>query len=659
MSDLFWDNDHLLKVFSYLCFAAEVPEDEQLYQPDDGDLSKNIYGMDSEDVGDKSSGKRGESIGIEKDEVNNLNVNDPSKTSAPFPDQTVDDGAVEMKVDERTNENVVNHGDQDLKSDTVLPSPEQPVKITVDSTEKNESTDTYSTTDTKIESIKEPITANQLARRKSVGFEEKDKRKDSDEEWVDDADFDSIVKARMRAKTLAFMETIFGGSIPTLRAILGVNNMVCTRGSSSLREASTLMARMRKGIMVFDESGTKLQGIFTPKDLLNRVVAKEISPDDRQVSEFMTPNPECVSADMTLLDALREMHDHHFLHLPVKCTQTGLVLGVVDVMDIIGASAGDDLDGTAWRDFFRRAMESPGSSEDGGPSVAYLKPKEPIKVSDSLDILTVSKAMADARADAALLVNQTGGISGIITDNDVTRRVVSQFVKPTGTSVQSVMTKRPQCVSNSDAALDALDLMVEESFRHLPVLNEFDEIVGLMDIADCLHNAVSTLEKAMTDNRDPTSIANEFKSLPSPSRSTLTSLVVSDDGESFVRLSNISRRSSVASAFSTSSSDSHALSSSLIRLSESAANTVGTPVSLAEISGGAIIPTEDLLSAGTNAEGSSPEPNDDPENEGDGEDAPAPLVEVSNTVCKEGKAIKRASVVDIDMSDFDIPDLAW
>jgi CBS domain-containing protein len=36
-----------------------------------------------------------------------------------------------------------------------------------------------------------------------------------------------------------------------------------------------------------------------------------------------------VLADLTLIDALREMHDHKYLHLPMR-DEDGTVLGVVE-----------------------------------------------------------------------------------------------------------------------------------------------------------------------------------------------------------------------------------------------------------------------------------------------------------------------------------------
>ena len=65
---------------------------------------------------------------------------------------------------------------------------------------------------------------------------------------------------------------------------------------------ATGVAGSRKGVLVVDDG--ELMGIFTPKDLLSRVVAHGKSPDLTAISSVMTPNPDCVDPSLTLLDAL-------------------------------------------------------------------------------------------------------------------------------------------------------------------------------------------------------------------------------------------------------------------------------------------------------------------------------------------------------------------
>jgi len=162
------------------------------------------------------------------------------------------------------------------------------------------------------------------------------------------------------------MEQMFGGAVPTLRSILNDNKKAVhmVRESINVREACVIMTANRKGVLVMDEDDV-LVGIITPKDILNRVLTQQRSPDDTTVSSVMTPNPDCVSGDLTLLDALREMHDHRYLHLPVRDDRDGSILGLVDVMELVCSTAGEGNGGKGWRDFFSGGLNAKGdNSED-------------------------------------------------------------------------------------------------------------------------------------------------------------------------------------------------------------------------------------------------------------------------------------------------------
>jgi CBS domain-containing protein len=277
----------------------------------------------------------------------------------------------------------------------------------------------------------------------------------------------------------ALMEQLFGGSVPTVRSILGEGAVRSVLPTATVTEASKLMAEMRKGVLVMDPAnqGQKLLGIITPKDLLNRVIAKNLSPDETLVADVMTPNPDCVTGDLTLIDALREMYEHKYLHLPVR-EEDGRVIGIVDVMELVCSTAGGG-GGKGWRDFFSGAMAARGDGDDHSDTssnhshgasarsktgtttsantqntnntkkkeferpVSKLRPKAPITALDSDTILEVAKKMAGSRVDAALLLDADGALSGIITDNDVTRRLISQSIGASQTLASAIMTKNP------------------------------------------------------------------------------------------------------------------------------------------------------------------------------------------------------------------------
>jgi CBS domain-containing protein len=72
-------------------------------------------------------------------------------------------------------------------------------------------------------------------------------------------------------------------------------------------EAARLMMEHNFGALPVLRDG-ELAGIFSERDLMNRVVAVGRTPAHTAVSEVMTPNPRAVSLDESIEECLFIMH---------------------------------------------------------------------------------------------------------------------------------------------------------------------------------------------------------------------------------------------------------------------------------------------------------------------------------------------------------------
>ncbi len=74
-----------------------------------------------------------------------------------------------------------------------------------------------------------------------------------------------------------------------------------------------------------------IEGIFTSKDVVLRVLAAGKNPATTKILEVMTPHPETVTRTTTVVEALRKMHAGRYLHLPIV-DEVGSLEGLVDVL---------------------------------------------------------------------------------------------------------------------------------------------------------------------------------------------------------------------------------------------------------------------------------------------------------------------------------------
>jgi arabinose-5-phosphate isomerase len=96
-------------------------------------------------------------------------------------------------------------------------------------------------------------------------------------------------------------------------------------------------------------------------------------------------------------------------------------------------------------------------------------------------IATITKA----RAGAVTIVDGAGKLAGIFTDGDL-RRTMSRDPKLITSKISQVMTKQCRTITADRLASEALKILHEKKIDELPVLNEKNEPVGMLDVQDLL-----------------------------------------------------------------------------------------------------------------------------------------------------------------------------
>lgn len=95
---------------------------------------------------------------------------------------------------------------------------------------------------------------------------------------------------------------------------------------------------------------------------------------------------------------------------------------------------------------------------------------------------------------SALLITENSRLVGIITERDMTAKVLANAMDPDATRVGAVMTPNPDVLSPNDTALEALELMRLRGYRHLPIVDD-EKIIGIISIRDLYVKAKEELEE--------------------------------------------------------------------------------------------------------------------------------------------------------------------
>ncbi|KAA8531118.1 hypothetical protein F0562_005827 [Nyssa sinensis] len=275
---------------------------------------------------------------------------------------------------------------------------------------------------------------------------------------------------------------------------------------TTVSDACRRMAARRVDAVLLTDANALLSGIVTDKDIATRVIAEELRPEQTIVSKVMTRNPIFVTSDSLAIEALQKMVQGKFRHLPV--VENGEVIALLDITKCLydaisrmekaaeqGSAIAAAVEGverqwgsnfsapSAFVETLRERMFKPCLSSiiSENTKVAIVSLSDPVHVA--------AKKMREFRVNSVIIA--TGSkIQGILTSKDILMRVVAQNLSPELTLVEKVMTPNPECATLETTILEALHIMHDGKFLHLPVLDKGEQY--LLNQLSELHNKYLT-----------------------------------------------------------------------------------------------------------------------------------------------------------------------
>lgn len=100
----------------------------------------------------------------------------------------------------------------------------------------------------------------------------------------------------------------------------------------TVRNAAERMAERNIGAVAVVDDGT-LKGVFSERDIMSRVVAKGLNPDDTTVASVMTKEILVGNPRENVDSALQKMHSIGCRHLPV--VENGKLVGMLSIRDLL------------------------------------------------------------------------------------------------------------------------------------------------------------------------------------------------------------------------------------------------------------------------------------------------------------------------------------
>ncbi len=116
-------------------------------------------------------------------------------------------------------------------------------------------------------------------------------------------------------------------------------------------------------------------------------------------------------------------------------------------------------------------------------SIREVMTPDPVALPSTSTVSDAARAMRDSDVGPVLVLDQSQNVCGIVTDRDITIRVVAEGLDPNSTAVDDICSDNPTTLSPDDSVADAIRVMREQAIRRLPIV-EGGKPVGIVSIGD-------------------------------------------------------------------------------------------------------------------------------------------------------------------------------
>ena len=112
-----------------------------------------------------------------------------------------------------------------------------------------------------------------------------------------------------------------------------------------------------------------------------------------------------------------------------------------------------------------------------------VRNQDPVALPPEATVKDACQRMRDRRIGAVLIIEADRRLVGIFTGRDAVHRVLAAGKNAARTTLAEVMTRDPNAMPPGNTAIEALRLMEDGRFRHLPIVDD-GKVVGIVSRFD-------------------------------------------------------------------------------------------------------------------------------------------------------------------------------
>ena len=123
-------------------------------------------------------------------------------------------------------------------------------------------------------------------------------------------------------------------------------------------------------------------------------------------------------------------------------------------------------------------------------NILRVKGRDVVAISSDATLSEATRLLARKRIGAVIVRDSSGAIGGILSERDVVRAVSDDSVAALARPVSAYMTRAVATCTELDTVEELMEMMTHGRFRHVPVLDENDQLSGIISIGDVVKTRI-------------------------------------------------------------------------------------------------------------------------------------------------------------------------
>ena len=123
--------------------------------------------------------------------------------------------------------------------------------------------------------------------------------------------------------------------------------------------------------------------------------------------------------------------------------------------------------------------------------ILHGKGRDVVAVAGTATICEAAKLLTEKRIGALVVRDESGALTGIISERDLVRAIAEGGAAAFGELVREHMTPDPETCTEGDTVESLMEVMTRGRFRHIPVLDENMQLCGMVSIGDVVKTRIA------------------------------------------------------------------------------------------------------------------------------------------------------------------------